>query len=377
MRRCLYVATHSFSASIRVGSHRYAERFSNDYETLYVPHPLTPAGMIKSESRSERSFANALKGPRVIGPNLVETTPLMLAACGNQWPLNTEFVTRMAPHFCWPPLKRVVESSSLEDVELLIIDTCFQSYWVDVVSPQRLVVRIADDPEGFGRGFSRGVKREWEALLERADLVVTVSSCLADKYSGMSRKVLVCQNGVTTDFAARTVPLEVENASGPVAVYVGAVADWLDVRLVAEVAVKLPEWTFVMIGPTSFSVANAPENLKFVGPKPHSEIGNYLLNADVGIAPFDVGNYPVLFSSVDAIKIYEYLACGLQVVATSWPQTEHLGEYLFVSPQNANAFAQNLSAALSNPKNRVSHEVIGSWSWDTRYQQLRQEIALL
>ena len=42
-------------------------------------------------------------------------------------------------------------------------------------------------------------------------------------------------------------------------------------------------------------------------------------------------NYPQLINSVNPLKVYEYLACGLHVVSTKWEQIEDLSEYICLS----------------------------------------------
>jgi glycosyltransferase involved in cell wall biosynthesis len=50
----------------------------------------------------------------------------------------------------------------------------------------------------------------------------------------------------------------------------------------------------------------------------------YLRAADVGLIPFDVRNHPTLVHSIHPLKLYEYLAAGLPVVATRWRELERL-----------------------------------------------------
>jgi hypothetical protein len=45
---------------------------------------------------------------------------------------------------------------------------------------------------------------------------------------------------------------------------------------------------------------------------------SYLQHADMGIIPFDVRNHRELIDAVNPLKVYEYLAAGLPVVATDW-----------------------------------------------------------
>jgi hypothetical protein len=50
-----------------------------------------------------------------------------------------------------------------------------------------------------------------------------------------------------------------------------------------------------------------------------------LRNADVGLIPFDVARHPDLVHGIHPLKLYEYLACELPVVATDWDELRALG----------------------------------------------------
>ena len=65
-------------------------------------------------------------------------------------------------------------------------------------------------------------------------------------------------------------------------------------------------------------------DLHILGPKPFVILPAYLHNADVGFIPFDVQAYPALVHAVHPLKLYQYLACDLPVVATRWDELERL-----------------------------------------------------
>ena len=62
-----------------------------------------------------------------------------------------------------------------------------------------------------------------------------------------------------------------------------------------------------------------------IGVRSFDQIPCYLHNADVGLIPFDVEGHPELVHAIHPLKLYEYLACGLPVVATRWHELEALG----------------------------------------------------
>jgi O-antigen biosynthesis protein len=97
---------------------------------------------------------------------------------------------------------------------------------------------------------------------------------------------------------------------------VGGIHDWVDVELIVETARRMPEITFVLIGPTLKSLKPKLEgipNLLSLGPKPYSELISYMAYFTVGIIPFKLN---LLNESTNPIKLYEYLGTGLPVVST-------------------------------------------------------------
>ena len=125
-------------------------------------------------------------------------------------------------------------------------------------------------------------------------------------------------NGVDAENFARPRP-EPEDIAGlarPRVVYVGALEYWFDVELLERCALARPDVPFVVIGPRPdglpASLATL-RNVHLIGPRPYAEIPAYLQHCDVGIVPF---RRDALVDSIHPIKVYEYLAAGLRVVAT-------------------------------------------------------------
>ena len=46
--------------------------------------------------------------------------------------------------------------------------------------------------------------------------------------------------------------------------------------------------------------------------------------SDVGIIPFDVAGHPQLVHNIHPLKLYEYMASGLPVVASRWKELEQI-----------------------------------------------------
>lgn len=94
--------------------------------------------------------------------------------------------------------------------------------------------------------------------------------------------------------------------------------------IVNVAARKMPGVSFVFIGPERNArekVAPAA-NVFLLGSRSYKQIPKYMSNADIGIIPFDFNKYPALVNSIHPLKLYEYMACGLPVIAARWRELE-------------------------------------------------------
>ena len=82
--------------------------------------------------------------------------------------------------------------------------------------------------------------------------------------------------------------------------------------LVDAAAAALPEFTFVLIGAVNGALPRSA-NVHSVGAVPYDELPAHLQFGDVGIVPYRRGTFN---DASCPLKVYEYLAAGLPVVAT-------------------------------------------------------------
>lgn len=158
--------------------------------------------------------------------------------------------------------------------------------------------------------------------LEVADLVLTTSESLYKIASSYADEVLKVPNATNFTHYQNRMPKPKEYGEKPVVLYMGALASWMNKELVKKMAVNLPDYDFIFVGPAmNFSFPNPPENLKFLGHKDYNELPAYVQHSNVCIIPFKPENPEI--NSCDPIKCYEYLSCGKPVVTTAMPETKN------------------------------------------------------
>ncbi len=217
----------------------------------------------------------------------------------------------------------------------------------------RLVYDVIDALEVFPHSRRR-LERNHERALGRAEVVFAVSRPLLwRKCARNGRTRSSCRTAWTrpgspilpTRPACPSRSGAPGSRSRPVAGYVGALARWVDGELLVELARRRPDWDFFLVGEAlddslAGRLEGAPENLAFLGPRPHAAMPAVLASFDVGLIPFRTGPEG---HHASPIKLYEYLAAGLPVLTTPLPECEGIPEIETAS--GAEAMASLLDAA--------------------------------
>jgi GT2 family glycosyltransferase len=199
----------------------------------------------------------------------------------------------------------------------------------------RLVYDVIDHPDVFPYP-ERVLKRNHERALEEANAVFAVSQPLLEVVRQRRGDAVYLPNGVEfARFAAapnpNSIPEEITRTRSrgrPAAGYVGALARWVDSDLLAALAALRPDWDFFVVGEAldrSFDRFESarPANLHMVGARPYPTIPSILSGFDAGLIPFRIGPEG---ANASPIKLYEYLAAGLPVLATPIRECELVPE---------------------------------------------------
>ena len=218
-------------------------------------------------------------------------------------------------------------------------------------------------------------------LFEKADLVFASSEALRARAARLGDDVHLFPFGV--DFrmfeeahqTTAELPEDLQPFQRPLVGYLGGVHRWVDQDLLAAVAARMPEASFVLVGPVQAEVsrlARSP-NVHFLGARPHAQVPGYIKGFDVGLVPYRLAPYT---ADVYPAKLNEYLAMGIPVVATDLPairrfNAEH-GPVVAVG-HDADAFAAAIREAMNERapatiERRI--EVARQNRWDERIARM-------
>lgn len=148
-----------------------------------------------------------------------------------------------------------------------------------------------------------------------------------------------------------------------------------DVDFVEKVIDRLPQMSFVFVGPASSDCSGllAKNNVRMLGQKPYEQIPHYGKCFDVCIMPWRQNRW---IQACNPIKLKEYLALGKPVVST--PFTE-LNKYLDVVylARTPGEFAECIKQALAedNPERIADRrKMVQHDSWDSKAELVLEEL---
>ena len=185
-----------------------------------------------------------------------------------------------------------------------------------------LVYDLMDEPHLFVRPSQTArFVRLHHRLLERADLLVTSAKVLANRYASCVPRCVWISNGVRRELVdelrAAVPDPAIARLPGPRVGYVGMISHWFDFEAVRAIAERVPGGSVVLVGPRDVEPPPLPSNVHLTGPVPHQRLARTLAAFDVGLIPF---KRTAEIDAVNPVKLYEYLAAGLPVLASDFDE---------------------------------------------------------
>jgi glycosyltransferase involved in cell wall biosynthesis len=192
-------------------------------------------------------------------------------------------------------------------------------------------------------------------MFATADVVLATSQSLLKTASAHTERAFLLTSGVRYQDFQRArhgtgePPAPLRALRTPIVGFIGSIRNELDLTLLREVALLLPDLTFVFVGPVvaDITLLAACPNVRMVGPVPHADVVRYTVRFDVGLLPYVVNAYT---EALKPVKLKEYLAAGLPIVSTGLPEVrrfvdEHGPVVTFAGTPDA--FARAIRSALS------------------------------
>ena len=258
---------------------------------------------------------------------------------------------------------------------IAMVDLPFWRRLVESVPGLLSVYDCMDYHGGFSTNSPELIEEE-DKLIASADLVVTSSAGLSE-IVGRSRENVLIRNAGEIAYFRESPPRLAYESDRPVAGYLGAIAEWFDMDLVASAARRYPDWDFVLVGSTDYgdvSKVRKLANVKLIGEVPYAEAAGWVHSFDVALIPFRLTE---LTRCTNPVKIYEYLAAGKPVVATALPEIELIGDVAHVASGHER-FMDLLDVAMTESGDPALAQKRTEWAlgqdWTERSDRLEEAI---
>ena len=246
---------------------------------------------------------------------------------------------------------------------------------------QKLIYYCVDEYTAFTGVSSNSLAELENQLLRRADAVIVSADLLYESKVKVNPKTVLVRHGV--DFShfrkalkpETVVPPEIRDLPRPIIGFFGLIADWVDVKLMAEVAKHFSEGSLVLLGKatTDISGLESLPNVHLLGRKPYADLPAYCKGFDVALMPFVLNE---LTLNANPLKVREYLAAGLPVVSSPIPEVEVLG--LCRIANGPEATIREIEMALKDPGPSLARsDAISNESWEARVEEIRGHLARL
>lgn|GEM_PF-804929 len=324
-----------------------------------------------------RSFLKSFRSPRV-APT-AEACPSRLHVFnpppGLPGARSIGFFNRLNYRAVVPRLYEFLRSRGLQPPAAVVATFPDQLDAVDYLANVPLIYDLMDEPDLFLRAHQRRrYTRLHSELLARADRLIVSARVLLDRYGETVRRAVWISNGVREELFhhlrdATPAPI-LANLPRPRIGYVGMISHWFDFRAVESIAERVPSGSVVLVGPTDVKPPKLPPNVVFTGPIPHDQLASVLTGFDVGLIPFIRSK---AIDAVNPVKLYEYLAAGLPVLASDF---EEIRQYLPLIRTYRNAAeAGEEVTRLVGPKTIEEMEERRLFAWGHRWRAKAANLA--
>ena len=230
--------------------------------------------------------------------------------------------------------------------------------------------------------LSVAVRAAYERLRRSRRKVAAVSGVLLDQVLGpeVHGRGLVVPNGVDPELWQDPGPSPgwATLLPRPLAVYAGSVDSRLDTDAILALSRSGSGVHVALVGPVMEPSAVADlvgvPGVDLLGNRPHGEVAALLAAADVALL---LHRETPLTRSMDPLKLYEYLAAGLPVVASDLPELRGRGERVRLVPPGADP-SEAVRAAAAEPRlpELLRLAAVREMSWDDRFRRLLAFAAL-
>lgn len=197
------------------------------------------------------------------------------------------------------------------------------------LEPESMIYYCVDRWSAFNEYDGELMERWGEEMCSRADVVLASARELVELCGRFTENVHYVPHGVDHPHFASAlepgpVPPDLRRIPEPRVGFFGLIHEWVDLELLRRLARETP-YSYVLIGDVKADLGGLEEltNVHLLGRRPYADLPGYCRGFHAGIVPFVKSE---LTRSVNPIKLREYAAAGLPIVATDLPEARECSE---------------------------------------------------
>jgi teichuronic acid biosynthesis glycosyltransferase TuaH len=360
-KKILFLSHTHMGGVYRVGSHHLAEAAAEFGDTvLHISTPITFLHRFKQlDVDLSHRFANAKK--------LLSVNPRILSYIPRSV-LPLQKMTKYRTH-SWPILgmRKTVGIIKIFDPDIVLIDQrTFQPLLPLIYDP------LLNKPSFFFRGtdIAKSSEEKYSELkiLDHASGVVGTSSKILANIDSTHRKLLL-NNGVDRRFLIDNNHISDRDNI----IYVGALDERFDWDAISVIARIVPKMKIDIFG-TGSVPNNLAANVQYKGSVNYEELPRILRKYKFGLLPFNMtsdnhGRSPM--------KLWEYLASGLIVIASAAEEIVNIGSPNTIIYRDLHELSKILNVDnLNNLYNNfnlhgMNRTILENELWEVKYSLLR------
>ncbi|WP_169824225.1 glycosyltransferase [Clostridium formicaceticum] len=215
-------------------------------------------------------------------------------------------------------------------------------------------------------------------MLKIADIVLATSNPLYHAIAKYRKDLYLVPNGCDyKHFSERnklSIDCQIKNALGIIG-YIGALAPWVDYKLLELIAAEKPKHTLLLVGASLGNIAMPKKNnIVYVGHQSYDKVPSFLSMMDVTLIPFRKNK---ITYATNPIKMYEYLSQGKPIVSAALPEVMPFARYLYVA-KNHKDFIDHIDKALVENDSEIlaqRKEIARRNAWEKRIDNIEEIIS--
>src|SRR5690606_12909065 len=235
------------------------------------------------------------------------------------------------------------------------------------------------------KGAPTTIKEQEQELMKVANVIFTGGRSLFESKSKQQKNVHCFPSSVDlVHFKKATdeikIPDDLKEIPKPTIGYIGVIDERIDMKLLAETAKIMPDYSFVMIGPLA-KIGEADlakgDNIHYLGMKSYNELPNYLAGLDYTMMPFALNDATRFISPT---KTLEYMAAEKPIISTAIKDVVSQYSDCVKIVDSAEQFKKAVEA-IENDKKRsflpLYKNVLDTTSWDHTAMKMSELINLV